>query len=242
VKFFRDVTTSSDMQTLLTSLAAGADQPLFTVESWVQRLGESEAARQFVGQLQTEWYPLVVPNAFCQEMMDYVRTYVGSHLGWAHLWAHTLRVTGAALALAENAQIEPEFAFLLGMFHDIGKLDEIVHREDHEAIGARLLRKKLDGIYSKSIVTMLAAIVAKTASPANPFRNLLHDADKLDKIGATGIARRLSTAWGAEHITLAMRRVKREAEEFPAMHYPASRRLAESKLAFTASFFDQLNF
>jgi putative nucleotidyltransferase with HDIG domain len=191
--------------------------------------------------MREEWLPLTVPDEICQQMMDYVRAYLGWHLGWAHLWAHTLRVTGTALSLAEEAGIEPEFAFLLGMFHDIGKLDEIVHREDHEAIGARLLRKKLTGIYSRSVVAMLSTVVAKTASPANPFRNLIHDADKLDKIGATGIARRVSTAWGAEHITLAMRRVRREADDFPAMHFPTSRRLAESKLAYTQSVFEQLH-
>jgi HD superfamily phosphodiesterase len=86
------------------------------------------------------------------------------------------------------------------------------------------------------VVTLLTNVIAKQASPLNPYARLIHDADKLDKIGATGIARRLSTSSGTEFAALALRRVEDDLLNFPDMRFPTSHRLAESKKAFTAAF------
>src|SRR5579859_211042 len=130
---------------LLRALAAGAGQPLFTVSDWAVRLGDSPEAQAFLAQLRAEWQPISVPDAFCEDMMDFARNSLTWHVGWPHLWAHTLRVTGNALALVAEAHVEPDHTFLLGIFHDLGKLQEIVGGEMHEAIGARLLTEKVNG-------------------------------------------------------------------------------------------------
>jgi HD superfamily phosphodiesterase len=183
-----------------------------------------------------EWMPLTIPEGLCQEMMDFARTYLSWYLGWPHLWAHTLRVTGTILALAPEAGIDPAHAFMLGIFHDIGKLDEMSGGDSHEEIGGRLLHEKLSGHYTRREVILMTNVIAKKASAANPYTQLLQDADKLDKIGATGFARRLSTRWGAEHVRYALGRVKDDAADLPDMHFPTSRRLGELKLDFTESF------
>jgi putative nucleotidyltransferase with HDIG domain len=227
---------STDLPELLAGLAAGADQKLFTVNDWAARLNDSELARQFIDQMRQEWLPMTVPDGLCQEMMDSTRTYLSWYLGWPHLWAHTLRVTGTALTLAPEAGIDPAHAFMLGIFHDIGKLDEMSGGEEHEEVGAQILHEKLTGHYSRHEIILMANVVAKKASPANPYVQLLQDADKLDKIGATGIARRLSTRWGAEHIRFALGRVKDDADSLPDMHFPTSHRLVKSKLDYTEEF------
>lgn len=227
---------AADLPKLLEGLAAGADQKLFTVNDWAARLGESDLAQRFIEQMRQEWLPLTVPDGLCQEMMDYARTYQSWYLGWPHLWAHTLRVTGTALTLAPEAAIDPAHAFMLGIFHDIGKLDEMSGGDEHEEVGAQMLEEKLTGHYTRSEIILMMNVIAKKASPANPYMQLLQDADKLDKIGATGIARRLSTRWGAEHIRYALGRVRDEADYFPEMHFPTSRRLSELKMDFTEDF------
>jgi uncharacterized protein len=231
------VLSSPDLLRLLDRLAAGANQALFSADDWAVRLDDAPAARPFVDQLRREWLPVAPPDEFCQQMMDFARGYLEGHPGWPHLWAHTLRVTGVALALAPEAEVEPDHAFLLGIFHDVGKLEELLHSgEPHAAIGARLAREKLDGHYSRQIATLIENVIAKKASPLNPYARLIHDADKLDKIGATGIARRLSTDSGPHFAALALQRIEDDLDMFPAMHFPTSHRLADLKKDFTAWF------
>ena len=234
--------TPPELSTLLNALAAGAGQKLFTVNDWAARLGDGELARQFIDQLRQEWHSITVPDALCQEMMDAARSYIGWYLGWPHIWAHMLRVTGNMLALAEEAHVDPAHAFMLGIFHDIGKLDELSGGENHEDIGARVLQEQLEGHYSATEITLMASVIAKRAPLIHPYARLLYDADKLDKIGATGLARRLSTRWGAEHIPYAIQRVKDDAEDFPEMHFPTSRQLAKSKFAYTRRFLELSGF
>jgi len=233
---------SNDSANLLNSLAAGAGQHLFAVNDWIPRLGDSAEARAFLAQLRAEWQPIYVPDAFCREMMDYARNSLTWHIGWPHLWAHTLRVTGNALTLVQEAAVEVDHAFLLGLFHDLGKLEEISGGEMHEVVGARALTDKLEGHFLRSEVTLLANVIAKKAGNGNPYAQLLYDADKLDKIGATGLARRLSVDDYFENIPHALEVVAGDAEDFPEMHFPTSRRLAKSKLAFTEEFLDQVGY
>ncbi len=230
------VLASDEHQRLLDGLAAGADKPLFSPDDWAIRLGDGPAAHQFVEQMRAEWLPATVPNQTCQHLMSLAQSTLENQRGWPHLWAHTLRVTGMTLALAPEADIEPDQAFALGIFHDIGKLDEVWNGGIHEAIGAAVAREKLTGSFDPQVVTLITDTIAKTASPANPYMRLIHDADKLDKIGATGIARRLSTNSGALYVGLALRRVEDELNHFPDMQFPTSQRLAVLKKEFTESF------
>jgi putative nucleotidyltransferase with HDIG domain len=221
---------------LLSRLATGAGQHLFTVNSWATQLGTTPEAQDFVEQMRKEWFPVNVPNRLCQEMMDFCRESISSHIGWPHLWAHTLRVTGTMLALVEEAQVEAENAFLMGIFHDIGKFEEMNDGDNHEDVGARLFYRTVKGHISDSLVNLMVNVIAKRASPNNPYAQLLYDADKLDKIGATGIARRVSTDWGAQHVRFALGRVRDDMTDFPRMHFPTSRHLAQDKLAYTEKF------
>ncbi|MCC7452126.1 MAG: HDIG domain-containing protein [Anaerolineae bacterium] len=228
------VLASPEMQQLLDNLAAGADVPLYSVDDWAQRLGNDLLAQQFINQMRDEWLPVDAPNELCKQMMHFVRRYLEQYQGWQHVWAHTLRVTGYALALASEASVDPNHAFIMGVFHDIGKLDELrLGSDTHEEIGAEMLRHQLNGHYPRSVVTLMGNVIAKKASAVNPYTRLVHDADKLDKIGATGLARRLSSVSAVHYIPLALRRVADDRNDFPDMHYPTSEELADGKQQFT---------
>ncbi|MEP7289077.1 MAG: HD domain-containing protein [Chloroflexota bacterium] len=233
---------SSTLSRLLTGLAAGADQKLFSVDSWANRLGDDPGARPFVAQMREEWCPITIPNEFCQQMMDTARNALSWHAGWPNLWAHTLRVTGTLLALAPEASVDLDHAFMIGIFHDIGKLNEIAYGDSHEAIGARMARRVLTDHYSPTVVTLISNVIGKKASSANPYTQLLYDADKLDKIGATGIARRMSLEADIQNVRYTLQRVQDDAIDFPAMHFPTSTKLSASKLEFTEAFFDLSRF
>jgi HD superfamily phosphodiesterase len=235
------VLSSDELQRLLDGLSAGADKPLFSPDDWATRLGDGPAAGQFVKQMRAEWLPASIPDETCQHMMGLARSTLEGQRGWPHLWAHTLRVTGTALALAPEVDVEASQAFVLGIFHDIGKLDELWNGGIHEEVGAAVAREKLIGYYDPQIVTLITDAIAKTASPSNPYMRLITDADKLDKIGATGIARRLSTNSGTLYVGLALRRVEDELNSFPDMQFPTSQRLAALKKEFTESFLLSLN-
>jgi hypothetical protein len=228
---------SSGFGVLLDGLAAGASVALFSADDWALRLGDSPLAQQFVAQLRREWHPAHAPDAFCQEMLDLAQADLMAQAPtWPHIWAHTLRVMGTAVAISAEAGIEPAHGFLLGLFHDLGKLEEINGGEDHEKIGAQLLQERLDGHYSPQIITLMVDAVAKQGSTNNPYVRVIHNADKLDKIGATGIARRLSTDWGVQHLSEALERVRSDLSRFPIMNFPTSARMVGIKKDFSRSF------
>jgi putative nucleotidyltransferase with HDIG domain len=235
---------TQEVQELLGNLMAGAEQSIFSADDWALRLGDGPLALRCLTQMRREWQPISVGGDFCQQIMDKARAHISAwHPGWPHLWAHTLRVTGMAQALAPEAGVDPEHAFLLGILHDIGKLDELRTGVDHELIGALMAHKLLHGYADRCptpFADRITAAIAKRGSSSDPFVSLLYDADKLDKIGATGIARRLSTEKGASHVRFALRVVELDLEDFPEMHFATSRRLVKSKRAYTKSFIAQV--
>jgi HD superfamily phosphodiesterase len=226
---------------LIALICAAEDAPLFSPEAWQAYLGsETETARAFCAQLKREWQPVYIPSALCQTVMGQAQAHLaGISLPWRNLWAHMLRVTGNTLMLAESAEITAEEAFLLGILHDVGKLDELQHGAAHELVGALIAEQWLsryESELSAQIIERLIAAIAKRGAQADPFVKVLHDADKLDKIGATGILRRLSSYLGKQNPAVALRIVMDDVARFPQLHYPASMKLAKLKRDFTAVF------
>jgi HD superfamily phosphodiesterase len=227
-----------EYERLIGLISAAADAPLFSLEAWQAYLGaETETVRLFSAQLAYEWQPLHVPSALCQTVMAQAQAHLAaSGFAWRNLWAHILRVTGNALLLAESAEISAEQAFLLGILHDVGKLDELQQGTSHELIGAQMAQQWLASELPAEIIERLAAAIAKRGAHDDPFVQVLHDADKLDKIGATGILRRLSSYIGEQNPAAALRIVLHELAHFPKMHFAESARLAERKRNFVAAF------
>jgi HD superfamily phosphodiesterase len=227
-----------EYERLIALIGAATDAPFFSLEAWQAYLGaETEIVRTFSAQLAREWQPLCVPSALCQTVMAQAQAHLASSgLAWRNLWAHILRVTGNALLLADSAAISAEQAFLLGILHDVGKLDELKQGVSHELVGALMAQQWLAAELPAQTVERLAAAIAKRGALSDPLVQALHDADKLDKIGATGILRRLSSYSGAQNPAAALRLVLDELAHFPKMHFAESARLAERKRNFVAAF------
>ncbi|MCB0002400.1 MAG: HD domain-containing protein [Anaerolineae bacterium] len=114
----------------------------------------------------------------------------------AHSFDHILRVLALAehIAAAEGADVE--IVRTATLLHDIARVEP-----DHQLLGAQRAREILAGQPAERVDAVCHAIEAhrfrKGPQPATIEACCLFDADKLDAIGAVGVAR--SIAYGAIH-------------------------------------------
>lgn len=223
---------------LLDGLLVGAGQLMESPGDWAERLGgdaPSPLTTRFIDQLDTEWHDAWPPDRLCAQVTEQARARIAAwHPGWPHLWAHVLRVTGLAVALAEDTGQDPALAYLTGICHDVAKLDELRTSLPHEEEGADFAADVLRGHLPGAQINAIQAAIRKQGDDA--LARLLNDADKLDKIGAVGVVRRASTGTERGWLPAALGRVADDAERFPPMHFVRSRALARDKRAFVAWF------
>lgn len=112
----------------------------------------------------------------------------------AHGWEHVRRVYNLALHLAEQEGADPFIAGIAALLHDIGRLahDETKHHAQLSVeMAARLLRSYALG--QDEVEAILHAISAHSYSqkvlPRTLEARVVRDADRLDGLGAIGIAR-----------------------------------------------------
>ena len=226
------------MAALLTGMLVGADRLMESVGDWADRLMDdqpTELAARFVNQLDDEWFDTLPPDSLCDEITGIVRQRLSVwHEGWPHLWGHILRVTGVAVALAEDEGIDPALAYLMSICHDVAKLDEARTGEPHEEVGAAFVGRILRGKVSPAWIEAIRSAIRKENDDALGW--ILHDADKLDKIGAAGVLRRISTGTSPAWLPSALWRVGDDWDRFPPMHFDLSASLAHSKGDFLAWF------
>lgn len=113
-----------------------------------------------------------------------------------HDWFHILRVYNTALLISKNEAVDPFVVALGALLHDIA--DCKFHGGD-ESIGpqtahAFLLENKVDAKVISHVINIIKYVSFKGGNKAKPpFSSLelevVQDADRLDAIGAIGIAR-----------------------------------------------------
>ncbi|RLE77211.1 MAG: phosphohydrolase [Thermoprotei archaeon] len=134
-------------------------------------------------------------------VLDFVREKLGSDP--AHGLEHTLRVYGLALRIAaecaERGVRVNLFALrLAALLHDIGRA--CGEAEHHALASARIARQLLAelGVSGEVIDRVCEAIVGHSFSlgrePSSVEGKILSDADKLDAMGAVGVARCFMTS------------------------------------------------
>ena len=110
-----------------------------------------------------------------------------------HDFDHVLRVLALAerLALAEGADVEIVRAAAL--LHDVARAHADGAAGDHAQAGADVARRVLAGHPQEKVEAVAHAIAAHRfragPAPQTVEARVLHDADKLDAIGAIGVAR-----------------------------------------------------
>lgn len=112
-----------------------------------------------------------------------------------HDWFHILRVYNNAMHIAKEETVD-EFIVALGaLLHDIA--DSKFHNGD-ETVGPRIAREFLfkqnvDSMVIEHVVNIIENISFKGGNEAQNFKSkeldVIQDADRLDAIGAIGIAR-----------------------------------------------------
>jgi uncharacterized protein len=180
-----------------------------------------------------------------------------------HDFDHVLRVLALAERLAQLEGADLEIVRPAALLHDVarGQGDRLV--TDHAQAGAEMARHVLADQPSDVVEAVAHAIAAHRfrtgPEPRSLEAKVLHDADKLDAIGAIGVAR--AFAFGGHEGQRLWAEVPPGYEESLAgrhEHTPvheyqiklvkikerlltsAARRLAEERHAFMVSFFDRL--
>lgn len=134
------------------------------------------------------------------ERMQKVKAAVEKELACsAHNMEHVLRVYDLCLRLAEKEKgVDTEVLELASLLHDIARVREDTDdtgKTDHAALGAEMAGKVLrEAGYPEQTVRHVCSCIAThrfrgNAVPESIEAKILFDADKLDSLGATGIAR-----------------------------------------------------
>jgi uncharacterized protein len=172
----------------------------------------------------------------------------------AHDWYHNLRVMALCERIGREEGADMDVLRLSALLHDIGRAEERRTKECHAEIGARecvpLLREEgyEDTLIAKVQKAILTHRYRKNNPPTTLEERILFDADKLDSIGAIGVARAFAYS-GVIGQPL-------QADD-PAQHTPAqefarklihlkerlmtatAKKIAEERHAFMVSFFQR---
>ncbi len=131
-----------------------------------------------------------------RERLHTIATTYQHHVDACHRYDHTERVVVNALRLAQAyPDTDIELLETAAWLHDIGRGTERKKSESHADASARLAQKILTELAfsAQQITHICAAIVDHRFSlgrvPRNWEGRLLQDADRLDALGAIGIAR-----------------------------------------------------
>lgn len=137
--------------------------------------------------------------------------------GTGHDWWHVHRVRRTALRLAGEEGADPYVVELAALLHDVA--DHKFHGGDHTA-GPRAARAWLEGIGAddaiiEHVCEIIAGLSFKGAGVPTPMRTpegrVVQDADRLDAMGAVGVAR--AFAYGGS-----LGRPLHEPGDAPEMH------------------------
>lgn len=111
----------------------------------------------------------------------------------AHGFDHVLRVTQIAERLAVEEGADLEIVRTAALLHDIGRAQQECTGISHAELGGKAAREILAGHPPERVEAIAIAIEQHRFRVANPPTSLearvLYDADKLDAIGAIGVAR-----------------------------------------------------
>ena len=149
------------------------------------------------------------------------REYYGK-AGSGHDFDHVLRVLALAERIVRAEGGDLEVVRAAALLHDLGRAEEAVTGRDHAEVGAERAREILAGHPPEKVEAVVHAIAAHRfragPAPATPEARALFDADKLDAMGAIGIARVFAFAGARGQRLWAPLEVAR-AEGEHALHY-----------------------
>jgi uncharacterized protein len=169
------------------------------------------------------------------------------HPAWG--WRHCERdfLLARQVAGEEGLAVDEDVLFAAAFLHDAGAIPPFAKEGvDHAVRSAELAEPMLRkaGFPMAKYPAVKAAILGhmfdKEAGPGAEAR-VLHDADALDFLGATGIARRLAVTGAAPDMDAVIARLESVYREIPGRLVTASaKRMSIPRLVAMKAFFDQL--
>jgi len=185
-----------------------------------------------------------------EDAFETIRNHVATELGQAgsHGMDHVERVTRLCRQIGAEEHADMAILIPAALLHDIARPAEKAQGTPHEEEGARIAAMYLRSIHYDE--TRIPAITGAIRThrfrskelPATLEAKILSDADKLDAMGASGIARTFIRA--GEHsggIDDAVAHVHDKLLKLRGMMYTESgRRIAGTRHAFLSSFLDTL--
>ena len=173
-----------------------------------------------------------------------------------HDFSHTLRVIELARKIALVEGGNQEIIYLASLLHDIGRI--IRNRSKHHAVlGAEMARDILSdfAFEENKINQVVQAIASHSKSAGIPCQSLeakiLYDADKVDALGAIGLARLFADA-GSKDIPLydylpnlkkkgiCTDLLREDRQIVESLYTVTGRRLAEKRYNFEEMFLGQM--
>ena len=112
---------------------------------------------------------------------------------------HTLRVYRNAMMIAEREECDRSIVALAALLHDVDD-HELFHTEDNANARAFLRAQQVDESTAGQIIAAVNAVSFsqnRDRKPETIEGKIVQDADRLDALGAIGIAR--TFAYGGEH-------------------------------------------
>lgn len=138
-----------------------------------------------------------------------------------HDFDHVLRVLALAERLARDEGADLEIVRTAALLHDVSRGHHNPPMTDHAQAGAEFARRLLAGHPRDRVEAVAHAIAAhrfRTGPvPQTLEAKVLHDADKLDAIGAIGVAR--AFAYGGHHGQRLWAEVLPDYEESPDSYH-----------------------
>jgi len=185
-----------------------------------------------------------------------------------HDFDHVLRVVHMAEKLAEKEGADVEIVRTAALLHDISRLEDSAllmqadPQTDHAVLAARAVRQILAAEPPEFVDAVAHAIEAhrfrNDIEPQTLEARVLFDADKLDSIGAIGVARAFAYAgtlgnplWGdipEGYSPVAKDKTHTPRHEFEMklkllkdrLYTASGRRIAEERHAYMVGFFEQM--
>ncbi len=201
--------------------------------------------------------------------IEAARQYYAEHDGW-NGFDHVLRVLRLAERIAREEGADLEIVRVAALLHDTGRADEQRTGVCHAQAGAEKARVILRGWPPERIEAVAQAIAQHrfrgARGPSSLEAQVLFDADKLDAIGAIGVARAYAVAgqqqqhlWAQvpqEYIQRSREAAQGDwvdGEHTPVheflfklvklrdlMYTPTGRRLAEGRHQYMVAYFERL--
>tara|TARA_R110001592_G_scaffold53653_3_gene164552 strand:- start:18 stop:701 length:684 start_codon:yes stop_codon:yes gene_type:complete len=140
------------------------------------------------------FYHIMTSKEQINETISFVKQQLADAEG-GHDWFHIERVYNNALLISKNEPVDPFIVALGALLHDIA--DSKFHNGD-ETVGPKIAREFLfklnvDSTAIEHVVNIIENISFKGGNEAQQFNSpelsVVQDADRLDALGAIGIAR-----------------------------------------------------